>query len=107
MCHITLFLFYKSYQYLQIVSVKTEDSVVQEVSERIEHAAKSHSQSVDCSRENNAELNTKENEDTDSKLTYRANLQKQVEIGEITPFEAASKQSALEQKEGYYKLYGF
>jgi len=79
------------------VSIKTEDSILQEVSEHIKCTAKSNNQhgiqDVVEPRVENNEVNSKED--------HRAELQKQVEIGEITPFEAVFKQSALEQKEGY------
>jgi len=80
------------------VSIKTEDSILQEVSEHIKCTTKSNNQHgmqdvVKPSAEGIIEVNSKED--------HRAELQKQVEIGEITPFEAVFKQSALEQKEGY------
>ncbi|KAL6258772.1 hypothetical protein P5V15_010720 [Pogonomyrmex californicus] len=78
----------------EIISIKTEDSVLQEVSERIKSTAK-----LNNSREtqkNDAELDVEIN----NKDNQRTELQKQVEIGEITPFEAVFKQSVLEQKEG-------
>lgn len=81
----------------EIVSIKTEDSVLQEVSEQIKCATESSNQHeiqdvVELNAERNAEVNGKED--------HRSELQKQVEIGEITPFEAVFKQTALEQKEG-------
>ncbi|XP_012543202.1 DNA excision repair protein ERCC-6 [Monomorium pharaonis] len=81
----------------EIVSIKTEDSILQEVSEHIKHTTKSNSQIA--IQENTVEQNTKGNIEV-SDEDHRAELQKQVEIGEITPFEAVFKQSALEQKEG-------
>lgn len=79
--------------------VKTEDSILQEVSEHIKHTTKSNNQhriqddDIESNAEGNIEVSSKEN--------HKAELQKQVEIGEITPFEAVFKQSALEQKGGY------
>lgn len=81
------------------MSIKTEDSVLQEVSEHIKCAAKSNNQHE--VREDVVEVNAKGNIEVNGKEDHRAELQKQVEIGEITPFEAVFKQSALEQKEGY------
>ncbi|XP_018339154.1 PREDICTED: DNA excision repair protein ERCC-6-like [Trachymyrmex septentrionalis] len=80
----------------EIVSVKTEDSILQEVSEHIKCTTKSNNQhriqdDKEPNAEGNIEVNCKEN--------HKAELQKQVEIGEITPFEAVFKQIALEQKE--------
>ncbi|KAL0125136.1 hypothetical protein PUN28_004343 [Cardiocondyla obscurior] len=82
----------------EIVSVKTEDSILQEVSEHIRHTTiKSNNQ---CGiQKSDIELNP-ENAEGTNKEDHRAELQKQVEIGEITPFEAEFKQSTLEQKEG-------
>lgn len=68
---------------------------MQEVSEHIRCTAKSNDQHG--IQENDVEGNV----EVDSKENHRAELQKQVEIGEITPFEAVFKQSSLEQKEGY------
>ncbi|XP_020290353.1 DNA excision repair protein ERCC-6-like isoform X2 [Pseudomyrmex gracilis] len=85
----------------EIVSVKTEDSVVQQVSEQIENASKSFNQ--DRTQEDTTQLSVKEGEEIDGTLTHKEKLQKQVEIGEITPFEAISKQSALEQTEKIIK----
>lgn len=82
----------------QVVSVKTEDSILQEVSEHIRCTAKSNDQHR--IQENDVQLNVKRNVEVDSEEYHRAELQKQVEIGEITPFEAIFKQSTLE-KEGY------
>lgn len=76
------------------MSVRTEDSILQEVSERIRCTTKSSDQ--DEIQEHDVELNAEVNDKKD----HRAELQKQVEIGEITPFEAVLKQSTLEQKEG-------
>jgi len=81
------------------VSIKTEDSILQEVSEHIKCTTKSNNNQhgmqdvVEPSVKGIIEVNSKED--------HRAELQKQVEIGEITPFEAVFKQSAFEQKEGY------
>ncbi|KYQ51971.1 DNA excision repair protein ERCC-6 [Trachymyrmex zeteki] len=82
----------------EILLVKTEDSILQEVSEHIKHTTKSNNQhriqddDIESNAEGNIEVSSKEN--------HKAELQKQVEIGEITPFEAVFKQSALEQKGG-------
>ncbi|XP_071644690.1 DNA excision repair protein ERCC-6 [Temnothorax longispinosus] len=81
----------------EIVSVKTEDSILQKVSEHIRCTA---TKSNDEIQENDVELNTEGNVEANGKEDHRAELQKQVEIGEITPFEAVFKQSTLEQKEG-------
>ncbi|XP_011157094.1 DNA excision repair protein ERCC-6 [Solenopsis invicta] len=78
----------------EIVSIKTEDSILQEVSEHIKCTTKLNNQ-IDI-QEDDVELNV----EVDSGKDHRAELQKQVEIGEITPFEAVFKQSTLEQKEG-------
>ncbi|KAG5324579.1 ERCC6 protein, partial [Acromyrmex heyeri] len=81
----------------EIVSVKTEDSILQEVSEHIKHTTKLNNQHrIQDDNEPNVEGNSEAN----SKENHKAELQKQVEIGEITPFEAVFKQSALEQKKG-------
>ncbi|KYN10845.1 hypothetical protein ALC57_17045 [Trachymyrmex cornetzi] len=83
----------------EIVSIKTEDSILQEISEHIKRTTKSNNQhriqdDDETNAEGNIEVNSKEN--------YKAELQKQVEIEEITPFEAVFEQSALEHKEGLY-----
>ncbi|XP_070159365.1 DNA excision repair protein ERCC-6 isoform X1 [Polyergus mexicanus] len=83
----------------EIVSIKTEDSILQEVSEHIKRVTRSNNQQVDGTQENNIELNAKEDGEIDDKEDHKAKLQKQVETGEITPFEAVSKQSILEQNE--------
>lgn len=80
------------------MSIKTEDSILQEVSEHIKCTTKLNNQIG--IQEDDVELNAKENE-VNSSENHRAKLQKQVEIGEITPFEAVFKQSTLKQKEGY------
>ncbi|XP_011053951.1 PREDICTED: DNA excision repair protein ERCC-6-like [Acromyrmex echinatior] len=81
----------------EIVSIKTEDSILQEVSEHIKRTTKLNNQHrIQDDNEPNVEGNIKAN----SKENQKAELQKQVEIGEITPFEAVFKQSALEQKKG-------
>jgi len=80
------------------VSVKTEDSILQEVSEHIKRTTKLNNQHR---IQDDVEPNAKRNIKVNSKENHKAELQKQVEIGEITPFEAVFKQSALEQKEGY------
>lgn len=89
------------------MSVKTEESILQEVSEHIKRATRSNNQQVDEIQKNNIELNIIEDGKIDDKEDHKAKLQKQVEIGEITPFEAISKQSILEQKERYniYHIY--
>lgn len=86
---------------LQIVSMKTEDSILQEVSEHIKLATRSNNQQAGGIQENNLELNDKEDGEIDDEdeEDQKAKLQKQVETGEITPFEAVSKQSILEQRE--------
>lgn len=81
------------------MSVRTEDSILQEVSEHIRCTTKSSNQ--DEIQEHDVELNGEGNIEVNNKKDHRAELQKQVEIGEITPFEAVFKQSTLEQKEGY------
>lgn len=81
------------------MSIKTEDSILQEVSKHIKCATKSNNQHG--IQEDDIGLNAKGNVEINSKEDHRAELQKQVEIGEITPFEAVFKQSTLEQKEGY------
>ncbi|KYM92518.1 DNA excision repair protein ERCC-6 [Atta colombica] len=81
----------------EIVSVKTEDSILQEVSEHIKRTTKLNNQHR---IQDDVEPNAKRNIKINSKENHKAELQKQVEIGEITPFEAVFKQSALEQKEG-------
>ncbi|XP_072745753.1 DNA excision repair protein ERCC-6 [Anoplolepis gracilipes] len=83
----------------EIVSIKTEDSIFQEVSEHIKRATRLNNQQVDGIQENNIELNAKEDGEIDDEEDHKAKLQKQVETGEITPFEAVSKQSNLKQKE--------
>lgn len=88
------------YQCLQILSVKTEDSILRRVLERIKCTASSNDQPVEETQENKRQ-NVGESSEINDKRNHRAELQKQVEIGEITPFEAVSKQSALEQTEGY------
>jgi len=70
---------------------------LQEVSEHIKCTTKSNNQHG----MQDVELNPEGNIEVNSKKDHKAELQKQVEIGEITPFEAVFKQSALEQKEGY------
>ncbi|XP_018364365.1 PREDICTED: DNA excision repair protein ERCC-6-like [Trachymyrmex cornetzi] len=79
-----------------IVSIKTEDSILQEVSEHIKGTTKSNNQLRIQDDETNAEGNIEVN----SKENHKTELQKQVEIGEITPFEAVFKQSAFQHKEG-------
>ncbi|XP_014474094.1 PREDICTED: DNA excision repair protein ERCC-6-like [Dinoponera quadriceps] len=83
----------------EIVSVKTEDSVLREVSERIKCAVSSNNQPLVGKQEADARSEIRESREIDVKKDHRAELQKQVEIGEITPFEAIFNQSALE-KEG-------
>ncbi|KMQ91356.1 dna excision repair protein ercc-6-like protein [Lasius niger] len=83
----------------EIVSMKTEDSILQEVSEHIKRATRLNNQLVSGIQENNIELNAKEDGEIDDEEDHKAKLQKQVETGEITPFEAVSKQSILEHKE--------
>ncbi|XP_050457497.1 DNA excision repair protein ERCC-6-like isoform X1 [Cataglyphis hispanica] len=83
----------------EIVSVKTEESILQEVSEHIKRATRSKNQQVDEIQKNNIELNIIEDGKIDDKEDHKAKLQKQVETGEITPFEAISKQSILEEKQ--------
>lgn len=81
--------------------MKTEDSILQAVSEHIKCTAKSNDQHR--IQGNDVQLNVEGNVEVDSEENHRVELQKQVEIGEITPFEAIFKQSTLEQKEGYNK----
>lgn len=84
------------------MSIKTEDSILREISEHIKHTTKSNNQQIDRIQESNIEeLNAKEDGKIDDKKAYKAKLQKQVETGEITPFEAVSEQSILDQKERY------
>lgn len=83
------------------MSMKTEDSILQEVSEHIKRATRLNNQLVSGIQENNIELNAKEDGEIDDEEDQKAKLQKQVETGEITPFEAVSKQSILEHKERY------
>lgn len=88
------------------MSIKTEDSILREISEHIQCTTKLDNQheeqnDVELNTEENVEHNTEENVEHNTKEDHRAELQKQVEIGEITPFEAVLKQSALELKEGY------
>lgn len=83
------------------MSMKTEDSILQEVSEHIKRATRLNNQLVSGIQENNIELNAKEDGEIDDEEDHKAKLQKQVETGEITPFEAVSKQSILEYKERY------
>lgn len=80
--------------------MKTENSILQEVSEHIEYAINSNKQSV-VEAPIDVRLNIEKNKEIDIKEIHKAELKKQVEIGEITPFEAVSKQSTLEQKERY------
>ncbi|XP_011883318.1 PREDICTED: DNA excision repair protein ERCC-6-like [Vollenhovia emeryi] len=79
----------------EVVSVKTQDSILQEVSEHIRCSINDQPGIP----EDDVELNAKGNVEAADKQDHRAELQKQVETGEITPFEAAFKQSALEQRE--------
>ncbi|EFN74835.1 DNA excision repair protein ERCC-6 [Camponotus floridanus] len=84
----------------EIVSIKTEDSIFREISEHIKHTTKSNNSQIGRIQENNVEeLNAKEDGEIDDKKAHKAKLQKQVETGEITPFEAVSEQSILDQKE--------
>lgn len=83
------------------MSIKTEDSILREISEHIKHTTKSNNQQIGRIQENNIELNTKEDGKIDDKEAHKAKLQKQVETGEITPFEAISEQSSLDKKERY------
>ncbi|XP_032674323.1 DNA excision repair protein ERCC-6-like isoform X2 [Odontomachus brunneus] len=78
--------------------MKTENSILQEVSEHIKYTISSNKQSAVKVQETDVGLDMK-NGEINSK-NHKAELQKQVEIGEITPFEAIFKQSAFEQKEG-------
>lgn len=80
--------------------MKTEDSILQEVFEHIKCTINSNKQPIVETQETDAKSEIKENKEINVKKDHRAELQKQVEIGEITPFEAVFKQSALEQKEG-------
>ncbi|KYM97864.1 DNA excision repair protein ERCC-6 [Cyphomyrmex costatus] len=82
----------------EIVSVQAEDSILQEVSEHIKHNTKSNNQHR--IQDDDVKSNIEENIEVNSKKNHKAELQKQVEIGEITPFEAVFKQSAIELKEG-------
>lgn len=84
------------------MSVKTEDSILRRVLERIKGTTSTNDQPLERISEDNARQSVEETREIqDNGRDHRAELQKQVEIGEITPFEAVSKQSALEQKEGY------
>lgn len=84
------------------MSIKTEDSILREISEHIIHTTKSNNQQIGRIQENNIEeLNAKEGGKIDDKKAHKAKLQKQVETGEITPFEAVSEQSILDKKERY------
>lgn len=80
------------------MSIKTEDSILREISEHIKHTTKSNNQQIDRIQENNIDLNIKDEKINDKKA-HKAKLQKQVETGEITPFEAVFEQSILNQKE--------
>lgn len=80
--------------------MKTEDSIVREVSEHIKCTISTNNQPAVELQEADARLEIAEDGEINVKKDHRAELQKQIEIGEITPFEAIHKQSALEQKEG-------
>ncbi|XP_012214823.2 DNA excision repair protein ERCC-6 [Linepithema humile] len=82
----------------KIVSVKTEDSILRAVLEDIKYATRSNTQTVHATQKNSTELNVEENEKINKEKDHKTELQKQIEIGEITPFEAILKQSVLEQQ---------
>lgn len=84
------------------MSVKTEESILRAVLEDI-NATKSNTQTVYGTQENRTELNVKENGEINKEKDYKAELQKQIEIGEITPFEAIFKQSVLEGQKYTFK----
>lgn len=83
------------------MSVKTEDSILRAVLEDIKCAA---TQTVHRTQKD-TELNVEENEEISDEKNHRTELQKQIEIGEITPFEAIFKQSVLEKQKGYKSLF--
>jgi len=81
------------------VSVKTEDSILRAVLEDIKCAARSNE-----TQKNSTESNAVKNGEIDEK-DYKTELRKQIETGEITPFEAIFKQSVLEQRKEYISLF--
>ncbi|XP_011136750.1 DNA excision repair protein ERCC-6 isoform X2 [Harpegnathos saltator] len=78
--------------------MKTEDSILQEISEHIKCTINLHKPVIEV-QETDTRLEINGDGEINVKKNHKAELQKQIEIGEITPFEAISKQSAFEQKE--------
>lgn len=85
-----------------MLSIKTEDSMLETLSKQINFVISSNIKSLKKTQDN--EILNERVDEAKSEKDYKAELQKRVEIGEITPFEAVSKESVLEQDKGYYLL---
>jgi len=68
--------------------------------EHIKYDTNTNNQSLKEVQENN-DQNIERNEQNNGKENQKTILQKQVETGEITPFEAVFKQSTAKSGEGY------
>lgn len=86
----------------QVVLVKTEDSILRSILEHLQYRTNTNNQSVKEVRKDDCQsVERTEREGDNGKENQKAILQKQVETGEITPFEAVLKQSASESAKGY------
>lgn len=84
-----------------VVLVKTEDSILRSILEHLQYRTNTNNQSAKEVRKDDCQsVERTEREGDNGKENQKAILQKQVETGEITPFEAVLKQSASESAKG-------
>ncbi|RLU26824.1 hypothetical protein DMN91_000621 [Ooceraea biroi] len=83
----------------KIVHVQTEESILRKILEHIKCGTNTNNQPLKEAQKNDGQ-NIEKNEENNGKENQKTILQKQVETGEITPFEAVLKQSVSESGKG-------